>query len=29
MLPRAKGHAACIEGGVTSMMALDSEDFVF
>ena len=29
MLPRAKGHAACIEGGVTSMMAIDSEDFVF
>jgi alkylation response protein AidB-like acyl-CoA dehydrogenase len=29
MLPRAKGHAACIEGGVDSMMALDSEDFMF
>lgn len=29
MLPRAKGHAACIENGVDSMMALNSEDFVF
>ena len=29
MLPRAKGHAACIENGVDSMMALDSDDFVF
>ncbi|WP_282109578.1 acyl-CoA dehydrogenase C-terminal domain-containing protein [Shewanella algicola] len=29
MLPRAKGHAACIANGVDSMMALDSEDFVF
>ena len=29
MLPRAKGHAACIEGGVKSMMSLDSEDFSF
>ena len=29
MLPRAKGHAACIANGVDSMMALASEDFVF
>jgi alkylation response protein AidB-like acyl-CoA dehydrogenase len=29
MLPRAKGHAACIENGVGSMMALASEDFSF
>ncbi|GGQ30083.1 acyl-CoA dehydrogenase C-terminal domain-containing protein [Shewanella litoralis] len=29
MLPRAKGHAACIASGVDSMMALDSEDFAF
>ena len=29
ILPRAKGHAACIENGVDSMMALNSEDFVF
>ena len=29
ILPRAKGHAACIEGGVDSMMALASEDFAF
>jgi hypothetical protein len=29
MLPRAKGHAACINNGVDSMMSLDSEDFVF
>ncbi|WP_372943147.1 acyl-CoA dehydrogenase C-terminal domain-containing protein [Shewanella sp.] len=29
MLPRAKGHAACIQNGVDSMMALDSEHFVF
>ncbi|MFC1520317.1 acyl-CoA dehydrogenase C-terminal domain-containing protein [Pseudomonadota bacterium] len=29
MLPRAKGHAACIQNGVDSMMALDSKDFVF
>ncbi|ASP49478.1 acyl-CoA dehydrogenase C-terminal domain-containing protein [Cognaticolwellia beringensis] len=29
ILPRAKGHAACIEGGVDSMMALASEDFSF
>ena len=29
MLPRAKGHAACIENGVDSMMALVAEDFVF
>ena len=29
VLPRAQGHAACIAGGVDSMMALDSEDFSF
>jgi alkylation response protein AidB-like acyl-CoA dehydrogenase len=29
ILPRAQGHAACMEGGVDSMMALDSEDFAF
>ncbi|WOT03563.1 acyl-CoA dehydrogenase C-terminal domain-containing protein [Shewanella youngdeokensis] len=29
MLPRAKGHAACIENGVDSMMALDKDSFAF
>jgi alkylation response protein AidB-like acyl-CoA dehydrogenase len=29
ILPRAQGHAACMEGGVDSMMALASEDFAF
>jgi alkylation response protein AidB-like acyl-CoA dehydrogenase len=29
ILPRAQGHAACIESGVDSMMALSSEEFVF
>ena len=29
ILPRAKGHAACIDNGVDSMMALNSEDFAF
>jgi len=29
ILPRAQGHAACIEGGVDSMMAMASEDFAF
>lgn len=29
ILPRAQGHAACIEGGVESMMGLASEDFSF
>ncbi|MBV1909061.1 MAG: acyl-CoA dehydrogenase C-terminal domain-containing protein [Kangiellaceae bacterium] len=29
MLPRAKGHAACLINGVDSMMALESEDFIF
>jgi len=29
MLPRAKGHAACIERGVSSMMAIESDDFSF
>jgi len=28
MLPRAKGHAACIEQGVGSMMNIDSADFI-
>jgi len=29
ILPRAKGHVACIAGGVDSMMAIDSENFSF
>ncbi len=29
ILPRAKGHMACIEGGVDSMMAMASDDFSF
>lgn len=29
ILPRAQGHAACIEGGVDSMMAISSENFSF
>jgi len=29
ILPRAQGHAACIESGVDSMMAMASEDFSF
>ncbi len=29
ILPRAQGHAACIENGVDSMMALASDDFAF
>ncbi|MAG75675.1 MAG: acyl-CoA dehydrogenase [Colwelliaceae bacterium] len=29
MLPRAKGHAACMVNGVDSMMAMDSEAFQF
>ncbi|WOH36057.1 acyl-CoA dehydrogenase C-terminal domain-containing protein [Thalassotalea fonticola] len=29
ILPRAKGHAACMVNGADSMMALDSEDFIF
>ena len=29
MLPRAKGHAACLVNGVDSMMAMDSEAFIF
>ncbi|WNC72014.1 acyl-CoA dehydrogenase C-terminal domain-containing protein [Thalassotalea psychrophila] len=29
MLPRAKGHAACINTGGKSMMALNEEEFVF
>jgi len=29
ILPRALGHAACIENGATSMMSLDADDFAF
>jgi alkylation response protein AidB-like acyl-CoA dehydrogenase len=29
MLPRAKGHSACLEGGVETMMALSAEEFSF
>jgi len=29
ILPRAKGHAACLENGSESMMQLDAEDFAF
>ncbi|SFD08592.1 acyl-CoA dehydrogenase C-terminal domain-containing protein [Pseudoalteromonas denitrificans] len=29
MLPRAKGHVACILNGADSLMALDAEDFTF
>jgi len=29
ILPRANGHASCVENGADSMMALDAEDFVF
>jgi len=29
ILPRAHGHAACIENGATSMMSLDADDFSF
>ncbi|MDU0113030.1 acyl-CoA dehydrogenase C-terminal domain-containing protein [Psychrosphaera aquimarina] len=29
ILPRAKGHVACITAGADSMMAIDSEHFVF
>lgn len=29
ILPRAQGHAACIDGGVDSMMAVPSENFSF
>ncbi|MEW6982151.1 acyl-CoA dehydrogenase C-terminal domain-containing protein [Colwelliaceae bacterium 6471] len=29
ILPRAKGHAACIENGGESMMALEEQDFAF
>ena len=29
ILPRAKGHAACIVNGVDSMMSLDAEHFAF
>ncbi|MFT5162505.1 MAG: alkylation response protein AidB-like acyl-CoA dehydrogenase [Alteromonadaceae bacterium] len=29
ILPRAKGHLACIQNGVDSMMALSDEDFSF
>ena len=29
ILPRAKGHAACLESGSDSMMALSADDFAF
>jgi len=29
ILPRAKGHAACLDNGCESMMSLDAEDFAF
>lgn len=29
ILPRAKGHAAAIEGGAASMMALEEDEFLF
>lgn len=29
ILPRAKGHASCVENGADSMMSLDAEDFSF
>ena len=29
ILPRANGHAACVANGADSMMALDSEEFIF
>ncbi len=29
MLPRAKGHAACMENGVDSMMAMNADSFFF
>jgi len=29
ILPRASGHAACVENGSDSMMALDADDFAF
>ena len=29
ILPRANGHAACVENGAEAMMALDADDFVF
>jgi hypothetical protein len=29
ILPRANGHAACVENGADSMMALDADDFEF
>ncbi|TPH19246.1 acyl-CoA dehydrogenase C-terminal domain-containing protein [Litorilituus lipolyticus] len=29
ILPRANGHAACVENGAESMMSLDAEDFSF
>jgi len=29
ILPRANGHAACVENGASSMMALDVDDFAF
>lgn len=29
ILPRANGHAACVENGADAMMSLDAEDFAF
>ena len=29
ILPRASGHAACVENGADSMMSLDADDFAF
>ena len=29
ILPRANGHAACVANGADSMMALDSDEFIF
>ncbi len=29
ILPRAKGHAACVENGADSMMAINADDFTF
>jgi len=29
ILPRANGHAACVENGAESMMSLDADDFNF
>ncbi|MGL1958310.1 MAG: acyl-CoA dehydrogenase C-terminal domain-containing protein [Colwellia sp.] len=29
ILPRANGHAACVENGAESMMSIDADDFIF